>query len=125
MCEYIEKRMELKSIFSTIDIIAHIMVIIYKDSQCQSECDLSDLRPFRNGLMSVTSLNAKEIFSWIYCMYLAVSNLFLIKDLCKKKWKKSGNNVNSPLLPIIKRSFERILIRYWRHPNILPMVEKR
>ena len=78
--------------------ISHVVVGIYKDSRRQIERDFLDLDPFRNGLMLAKYLKAKEIFSQIYCVFLALSNSYLVKDIFKKKRKKSDNAVNMPLL---------------------------
>ena len=78
--------------------ISHVVVGIYKDSRRQIERDFLDLDPFRNGLMLAKYLKAKEIFSQIYCVFLALSNSYILNDLCRKKRKKSGNTVNTPLL---------------------------
>ena len=68
LCEYIIESMELKFTLSAIDMISHVVVGIYKDSRRQSEHDLPDLDPFRNGLTSIKSLKDKEIFlEYIVC----------------------------------------------------------
>ena len=65
MCEYISKGMELVFTVHEMDIMSHVIVRMYEDSQRQSEQDLPNLGPFRNGLMSVKSLKEKERFSRI------------------------------------------------------------
>ena len=62
-----------------------MIVGIYEDSRRQSERDLPDLGAFRNGLMSVNSLKAKERFARVYCVFLSLSNSYLIQELCTKK----------------------------------------
>lgn len=47
-------------------------------------CDLLDLGPFCRELMYVQQINAKEIFSRVCCVFLSLSNCFLILKLCKK-----------------------------------------
>ena len=98
LCEYIAEIMTLTCTLSEIGMISHIVVGIYKDSRYQSERDLPDLGSFRNGLIYVKSLNAKERFSWIYYVFLEFYNSYLVKDLCKKKCKKPANWVNTLLL---------------------------
>ena len=73
---------------SSLDLISHVAVVTYEDSRRQSERDLPDLGPFRNELMSGKSLKAKEIYSRIYCVFLALSNLFLIEALFTIKGRK-------------------------------------
>ena len=99
MYEYITEGMESTITASTMDIMSHVIVGIYEESRRQSEQDLSDLRSLKNNLMSVKSLNVKEHFPRICCVYLVLSNYFLTEDLCKKR-KKSSNDPNIPLLTI-------------------------
>ena len=48
--------------------------------------------------MSVKTLKAKERFSRLYCIYLALSNSYLVKELCTKKRKKAANEVATSML---------------------------
>ena len=70
----------------------------YKDSRQQSERDVPDLDPFRNSLISIKSLKAKERFSRILCTYVALYNSYLIEVLCIKKRKKEDKHTTVPLL---------------------------
>ena len=79
---------------SAIDLVLSVVIGIYNDSRRQSECDLPDLGPFRNGLMSVKVLKAKERFARIYCMYLALQNSYLVDELYKKRIKRIAQNDN-------------------------------
>ena len=88
-CDYIAEDMKLTFTLGSMDIISHVVVGIYEDSRRQSERDVPDLGPFRHGLMSAKSLKANERFSRVYCLFLAMSNSYLINELCKKKSKKS------------------------------------
>ena len=40
---------------------------------------MPDLGPFRNGLMSVKALKAKERFARIYCVFLVLHNSYVIE----------------------------------------------
>ena len=59
------------------DMISHVVAGIYKDSRHQSERDLPDMSPFRNGLNAVAKLKAKERYARIYIAFLTFS-IFLI-----------------------------------------------
>ena len=61
--------MEMIFTQSALDSISYFIVGIYEDSKRQSERDLPDIGPFCNGLMSVKSLNAKERFARVYCLF--------------------------------------------------------
>ena len=98
LCEYIAEGMEMIFTQSALDLISHVIVGIYEDSRRQSERDLPDIGPFRNGLMSVKSLKAKERFARVYCLFLALSNSHLIETLCTKKRKKRIDEVVTPNL---------------------------
>ena len=100
LCDYIAEGMELTFTPGSMDLISHVVVGIYKDSRRQSERDLPDLGPLRHGLMSVKSLKAKERFSRVYCLFLALSNSYLINELCKKKRKKVMIAMKLIYLPI-------------------------
>ena len=80
--------MDMTFTTSAMDLISDVTVSIYEHSRRQSERDLPDLGPFRNGLMSVKQLKAKETFSRIYCIFLSLSNSYLIQLFCTKKRKK-------------------------------------
>ena len=92
---------------SAIDVISYVVVGIYNDSRRQIERDLPDLGPFRDGLVPVKSLNAKDIFSQIYCVFLALSNSYLDKDTWKKERKRPYNEDNTPILP---QKIERLTV---------------
>ena len=79
--------MEMTFTTSAMDLIYDITVGIYKHSRRQSERDLPDLVPFRHGLIYIKQLKAKEIFSRIYCVFLSLSNSYLIQELCTQKRK--------------------------------------
>ena len=80
---------------STLDLISHIVVGIYKDSRCQSERGIPDLSPFKNDLIFVKLLKAKERFPRIYCVFLDLSNLYVVKHLCTKKQEMLVNEVDT------------------------------
>ena len=88
LCEYIAEGMDLLFTKSATDLVSSVVIGIYNDCRRQSERDLPDLGPFRNGIMSVKALKAKERFARIYCIYLALHNSYLIDELCKKRLKK-------------------------------------
>ena len=98
LCEYIAEGMEMIFTLSALDSISLFIVGIYEDSKRQSERDLPDIGPFRNGLMSVKSLKAKERFARVYCLFLALSNSHLIELLCTKKRKKRSEEMVTPNL---------------------------
>ena len=84
--------MELIFTASAIDLIFYVAIEIHQDSRRQSERDMLDVGPFRHGFMYVKSLEAKERFSRVYCLFLALSNVCLIDEICKKKLKKGTIN---------------------------------
>ena len=98
LCEYIAEGMDMIFTQSALDSISYFIVGIFEDSKRQSERDLPDIGPFRNGLMSVKSLKAKERFARVYCLFLALSNSHLIDLLCTKKRKKRTGEENTPNL---------------------------
>ena len=49
---------------------------------------MSGLGHFLHGLMHIESLKEKVNFSRVYCLFLALSNSYLIDELCPKKRKK-------------------------------------
>ena len=89
LCDYILESIELMFTQTSMDMISHVVAGIYKDSRHQSERGLPDMSPFRNGLNAVAKLKAKEQYARIYVIFLAVSNSYLIKNLCSRKRKKT------------------------------------
>ena len=84
--------MEMMFTTSAMDLISGVTVDIYEDSHRQIERDLPDLESFRYGLMSIKQLKAKETFSRIYCVFLSLSNSYLIKALCTKTRERKELN---------------------------------
>ena len=70
--------------------ISEMFKRLYPFAKCQSERNLPNLRPFRNGLSSVKSLKATERFDRIFAMYLSLMNPFLIRTL--RKFKRMGTD---------------------------------
>ena len=68
MCECIVESVELTLTLSVIDMISHVVIGIYKDSRRQSERDLLDLGAFRNEIMLVKPLKAKDFLPNILCV---------------------------------------------------------
>ena len=102
LCEYIAESLIMIFTPSSIDIISNTVVGIFENSHRQSERDLPNLNSFRQGLMSVKSLKAKERFARVYCLFLALSNSYCIKELCKKRKKKclaDGDN-EAPMITL-------------------------
>ena len=81
------------------DQISHVEVDISIDSRRQSDRSLPDISPFTNALNSITKLKAKERFARIYIIFLAMSNSYLIKNLCTRKRK----NCMIMIVPMITR----------------------
>ena len=104
LCEYIADSFNL--IFTNIpqDLFSLTTSGIVQNSKRQSERDIPNLSAFKNGLMSVSSLKATERYGRVFCIYLAMSNSYLIDELCTKKRKKSQMNSN---IPQISRNFLR------------------
>ena len=98
LCEYIAEGMDMLFTKASIDMISNVIVGIYNDARRQSERDLPDIGPFRNGLVSVKALRAKERFARLYCVFLAMHNSYLIEELCKKRRKKIQQNENGPYI---------------------------
>ena len=98
LCEYISEAIDLIFTQTCIEMISQVVVGIYRDSKRQSERDLPDIGPFKTGLNSVKSLKAKERFARIYCLFLALSNSFLIKHLCLKRRKKLNDDEEVPFI---------------------------
>ena len=106
LCEYVAESLDVFFTNSVLDIISYTVVGIFHNSHRQSERNLPGLGPFRQGLMSVKSLKAKERFARVYCIYLALNNSYCIQELCKKRFKKrDSHGDNSP--PFITRDFLR------------------
>ena len=80
LCDYIAKCMELTYKACAMDLISHVVVGIPQNSRRQSERDIIDLGPFQHGLVSIKSLKAKERFSRVYCLFLTLSNSYLIDE---------------------------------------------
>ena len=83
---------------TSMDSISSVIAGIYRDNRRQSERDLPNIGAFRNGLTSVAKLKATERFSRVYVLLLALTNSFLVKDLCTRKRKKLHNSNNAPLI---------------------------
>ena len=88
LCEYIAESLDLFFTQASLDIISSAVACIVKNSRRQSERDVPDLNPFREGLTSVASLKARERFARVYALYLALRNDHVIAALCTKKRKK-------------------------------------
>ena len=91
LCDYIAEGMDMIFTQGSLDLISSIVAGICDGARRQSERDMPDIGAFRNGLVSVKALKAKERFNRIYCIYLAFLNSYLIDELCKKKRKRSGH----------------------------------
>ena len=61
--------------------------------------------------MSVKSLKAKDRFGRVYCLFLSLSNSYLIESLCTNKKEKIKRTCCSI---IVQGIFERIL---WCYPR--------
>ena len=92
LCEYISESLDLFFTTSSIAIISKAVSTIVQNSHRQSERDLPNLSPFRNGLKSVKALKAKERFARCYAIWLALMNPSVISLLCKKNRKKKDKN---------------------------------
>ena len=88
--------MEMMFTTSAMDLMSDITMGIYEHSRRQSERDIPDLGPFRHRLMSVKELKAKERCPRIYCVFLSLSNSYLIKHSVQKR-EKRGSEVDTPL----------------------------
>ena len=91
LCEYIAEALDNIFTASAMDVISRTLVGIISEGKRQSERDMPNLGPFKLGLMSVKSLKAKERFARVFCVYLALSNSYCIKELCTKKRKQREN----------------------------------
>ena len=109
MCEYIAESMELIFTDSSMYLISKTVVGIYENSRRQSERDLPDMGPFQKGLFSVKSLKAKERFARLFCLFLALSNSYLIDKLIKKKKKKKGDNPAEPITLQFLREYKQVV----------------
>ena len=112
LCDYIAEGMHFLFTKSAIDTISQVVVGIYADSNRQSERDLPDMGPFRNGLIDVKVLKAKERFSRIYCLFLALGNSFLINMLINSRGKRKRDDLNNDAqilnIPFLSKYFEFI-----------------
>ena len=63
LCEYIAEGMDMLFTKTSMDMFSSVIVGIYNDARRQSERDLPDIGPFRNGLVSIKALKAKERFT--------------------------------------------------------------
>ena len=91
LCEYIAEAMDNIFTATAMDVISRTLVGIISEGRRQSERDMPNLGPFKLGLMSVKSLKAKERFARVFCVYLALSNSYCIKELSTKKRKRREN----------------------------------
>ena len=109
LCEYIAESMELIFTDSSMYLISKTVVGIYENSRRQSERDLPDMGPFKKGLFSVKSLKAKERFARLFCLFLALSNSYLINSLIKKKKKKKGDDPPEPITLQFLRDYKQVV----------------
>lgn len=105
LCEYCADAMDFFFTKGVMETITTVVSGIVCSSSRQSERDLPNLNPFRQGLMSVKSLKARERFSRVYCAFLALSNSHLIRQLCTKKRKKNKADGESTTAPLLSRQF--------------------
>ena len=92
-CDFIAESIDLIFRKNGLDALSYIVSGICDDTRRQSERDLSDLGPFKHGLMSVKYLKTKDRFGRVYCLCLSLSNSYLIESLCTKKRKKKSNEL--------------------------------
>ena len=109
-------------------LISNTAIKIYEISRRQSERDLPDMGPFRKGLFSVKSLKAKERFARLYCIFLALCNSYLIRELLKKKRKRTENersqNITLQNLRDFKTVVEDTLLFYlWMKKETFPKLD--
>ena len=90
-------------------LISNTTIKIYEKSRRQSERDLPDMGPFKKGLFSVKSLKAKERFARLYCIFLALCNSYLIKELMKKKRKRTETEPSKNLTLQNLRNFKTVV----------------
>jgi hypothetical protein len=88
LCEYVYDCLEMKFTRKSIAFISMTIAGIVRNGKRQSVRNLPDLGPFENGIIGVTSLNAKQKFARIYALYLAFMNPYVIEQLSKAKVKK-------------------------------------
>ena len=98
LCEYIADAIDLMFTPSSMSNISCVIAGIYRDNRRQSERDLPNIRAFRNGLTSVAKLKATERFSRVYVLMLALSNSYLVMDLCTRKRKRIQNSDDAPFI---------------------------
>ena len=109
LCQYITDSMELIFTESSMYLISNTAIKIYEISRRQSERDLPDMGPFKKGLFSVKSLKAKERFARLYCIFLALCNSYLIKELMKKKRKRTETEPSKNLTLQNLRDFKTVV----------------
>ena len=109
LCEYIAESMELIFTDASMYLISQTVVGIYENSRRQSERDLPDMGPFKKGLFSVKSLKAKERFARLYCLFLALSNSYLIDNLIKKKKKQTGDEPREDITVQFLREYKQVV----------------
>jgi hypothetical protein len=107
LCMYIADSIEITFTQSAIDLISQTVVGIVLNHRRQSERDLPNLSTFKQGLISVKSLKAKERFARVYCFYLALSNSYVIDALCSKRRKKLPSDNGHRDTPLFTRDFLR------------------
>ena len=98
LCEYVADAVECLFTQSCIDIISKTVSGIVSYSQRQSERNLPNITTFKQGLLSVKSLKAKERFARVYMLFLALSNSHCINQLCKKRKRCDQDNTTATLL---------------------------
>ena len=92
LCEYISESLDLFFTRSSMVIISKAVSTIVGNSRRQSQRDLPNLSPFRNGLKSVKALKAKERFARCYAIWLALMNPTVISLLCKNNRKRKNKD---------------------------------
>ena len=85
LCEYIADSLTYYFSPKVIEIISTTIAGIVKISKRQSERDLPELGPFKQGLISVKLLKASERFARVYALHLALMNSHCVKELCSRK----------------------------------------
>ena len=98
LCDYIAEAIDLMFTQTSMDQISHVVAGINKDSGRQSDRSLPDISPFKNGLNTIARLKAKERFARIFILLLAMSNSYLIKNLCTRKRKRMNDNNDTPMI---------------------------
>lgn len=85
---YIAEGMDIIFTQSGLELIFHVLVEIYKDLRRQSEHELLDIGPLRNGLMSVKSLKAKARFVRDYYLFSIHVKFLLNRENVYKEIKE-------------------------------------